>query len=124
MVVVGKGGIYSPNHYSSRWHTPLSMGTPDSPVVHQTLHCSQSVRTTSAVRWGLELFTIKVFYPYGALDRPVPPNVADCLLTSDALDCGRSPTVDCWRSRLLHQGLTRQFGGTPDSPMIFSGRAS
>jgi hypothetical protein len=23
------GGIYSPNHYSSRWLTSLSMGTPD-----------------------------------------------------------------------------------------------
>jgi hypothetical protein len=40
MVVVG--GIYSPNHYSSHWLTALSMGTPDSPVVHHTLHCSLS----------------------------------------------------------------------------------
>jgi hypothetical protein len=30
MVVVG--GIYSPNHYSSRWLSSLSTGTPDSPV--------------------------------------------------------------------------------------------
>jgi hypothetical protein len=41
MVVVG-GGIYSPKHYSSRWLTSLSMGTPDSPVVHWTLHYSLS----------------------------------------------------------------------------------
>jgi hypothetical protein len=40
MVVVG--GIYSPNHYSSRWLTTLSMGTPDSPVVHRTQHYSLS----------------------------------------------------------------------------------
>jgi hypothetical protein len=40
MVVVG--GIYSPNHYSSLWLTALSMGTPDSPVVHRTQHCSLS----------------------------------------------------------------------------------
>jgi hypothetical protein len=33
------GGIYSPNHYSSRRLTLLSTGTPDSPVVHLTLHC-------------------------------------------------------------------------------------
>jgi hypothetical protein len=38
MVVVG--GIYSPNHYSSRWLTALLMGTLDSADVHQTLHCS------------------------------------------------------------------------------------
>jgi hypothetical protein len=36
------GCIYSPNHYSSRWLTSLSMGTPDSPVTHRTLHCSLS----------------------------------------------------------------------------------
>jgi hypothetical protein len=36
------GGIYSPNHYSSRWLPGLSMGTPDSPVVYRTLHCSLS----------------------------------------------------------------------------------
>jgi hypothetical protein len=35
-------GIYSPNHYSTRWLTALSMGTPDSPVVHRTLHYSLS----------------------------------------------------------------------------------
>jgi hypothetical protein len=29
-------GIYSPNHYSSRWLTLLSTGTPDSPMVHRT----------------------------------------------------------------------------------------
>jgi hypothetical protein len=40
MVVVG--GIYSPNHYSSCWLTALSMGTPDSSVVHRTLQCSLS----------------------------------------------------------------------------------
>jgi hypothetical protein len=35
------GGIYSPNHYSSRycrWRTGQSDGAPDSPVVHQTVH--------------------------------------------------------------------------------------
>jgi hypothetical protein len=34
------GGIYIPNHYSSRWLTALSMDTPDSPVVHQIQHYS------------------------------------------------------------------------------------
>jgi hypothetical protein len=36
------GGIYSLQPLSSRWLTLVSMGTPDSPVVHQTLHCSLS----------------------------------------------------------------------------------
>jgi hypothetical protein len=36
------GGIYISNHYSSHWLTALLMGTPDSPVVHQTLHYSLS----------------------------------------------------------------------------------
>jgi hypothetical protein len=40
MVVVG--GIYISNHYSSHWLTSLSMGTPDSSVVHQTQYCSLS----------------------------------------------------------------------------------
>jgi hypothetical protein len=40
MVVVG--GIYSPNHYSSRWLSALSMGTLDSLMVHWTQYCSLS----------------------------------------------------------------------------------
>jgi hypothetical protein len=35
--VVVVGGIYSPNHQTNRWGGCLSMGTPDSPVRHQTL---------------------------------------------------------------------------------------
>jgi hypothetical protein len=34
--------IYSPIHYSSYWLSSLSMGTPDSLVVHRTLHYSLS----------------------------------------------------------------------------------
>jgi hypothetical protein len=48
----------------------------------------------------------------------VRPDVADCLLTSDASDYGRNPAVDYWRSRLLHRGLTGQSSATPDSPVI------
>jgi hypothetical protein len=36
------GGNYSPNYYSSHWLTSISMGTPDSPVVHQTHYYSLS----------------------------------------------------------------------------------
>jgi hypothetical protein len=42
----------------------LSMGTPNSPVMHRTghyiVHCS--VSATSTDHWGLELLTIEVFY--------------------------------------------------------------
>jgi|SRR5688572_22801225 hypothetical protein len=99
MVVVG--GIYSPNHYSSRWLTALSMGTPDSPVVHRTVrwctghsivHCL--VSATPADRWGLERLIVEVFCPFAAPNSPVRPVVADCLLTSDVSDRARSRTVD------------------------------
>jgi hypothetical protein len=35
------GGIYSPNHQSGHWEGLLSMGAPNSPVVHRTvtMHC-------------------------------------------------------------------------------------
>jgi hypothetical protein len=36
------GGIYILQPLPSRWLTLLSMGTPDSPVVHRTWHCSLS----------------------------------------------------------------------------------
>jgi hypothetical protein len=36
------GDIYSPQPLPSRWLFLLAMGAPDSPVVHQTLHCSLS----------------------------------------------------------------------------------
>jgi hypothetical protein len=60
------GGIYSPNHYSSRWLTALSMGTLDSPVVHRTLIIHCLVIATSDDRWGLELLTVEDLYPRGA----------------------------------------------------------
>jgi hypothetical protein len=36
------GGIYSLQPFHSRWLFLLSMGAPDSPVVHRTGHCSVS----------------------------------------------------------------------------------
>jgi hypothetical protein len=36
------GSIYNLQPLPSCWLTLLSMGTPDSPVVHRTLHCSLS----------------------------------------------------------------------------------
>jgi hypothetical protein len=80
MVVVG--GIYSPNQHSSHWLTSLWMGTSDSPmrIGHSTVHCP--VRATSANRWGLELLTVEVVYPFGAPDSPVAHRIVRCDLTS------------------------------------------
>jgi hypothetical protein len=66
MVVVG--GIYSLNHYFSRWLFCLSTDTPDSLV--RTRHCTvhSPVCATSADCWGLESLTIEFTYPCGATD--------------------------------------------------------
>jgi hypothetical protein len=41
--MAGWGCIYSPQHNSSRWRKAAVLcGTPDSPVVHRTAHCSLS----------------------------------------------------------------------------------
>jgi hypothetical protein len=123
MVVVG--GIYSSNHYCSHWLTALSMGTPDTPVVHRTQHCSLS--GACHVSWPLGFGAVDhwiLLYFWctgqssGTPDSPVWSDVADCLLTSDASDYGCSPIVDRCRSRPLHRGLTEQSGGTPDNPVI------
>jgi hypothetical protein len=103
MVVVG--GIYSPNQHSSRWLTSLLMGTPDSPVRtrHSTVHCP--VHARSADHWGLELLTVEVVCPFGAPDSPIRPVVVDCLLTSNATDCG---AVDRWAKMTVAHGHTGQ----------------
>jgi hypothetical protein len=80
MVVVG--GIYSHNHYSSRWLCSLSMGTPDSLVRtgHSTVHCL--VRAMSADHWGFEQSAIDFVCPCGAPDSPVAHRAVWCDLTS------------------------------------------
>jgi hypothetical protein len=52
------GGIYSLQPLPSRWLFLLSMGAPDSPVVHWTGHCSLSGACHVSVPLG-----------YGAVDR-------------------------------------------------------
>jgi hypothetical protein len=52
------GGIYSLQPLPSHWLFLLSMGTPDSPVVHQTSTVHYPVRATSARPLG-----------FGAVDR-------------------------------------------------------
>jgi hypothetical protein len=82
---------------------------------HYTVHCP--MRATSADRWGLELLTVEVVYPFGAPDSPVRLDVADYLLTYDASNCS---AVHRWVNMTVAHGLTGQSNGTPDSPIIFS----
>jgi hypothetical protein len=105
MVVVG--GIYSPNHFSSRccrWaHRTVRWCTG-----HSTLHCP--VSATSADRWGLGRLTIEVFCLLAALDSPMRSDFADWLLTS-ALQ-----TACSQRSRPLDE-VHRCSVVSTDSPM-------
>jgi hypothetical protein len=61
--MAGWGCIYSPQHNCSRWRKAAALcGTPDSPVVHQTAHCSVSgapsrCPATAGDRWRRRLFT-------------------------------------------------------------------
>jgi hypothetical protein len=105
------GGIYSPQPLPSRWLTLLSMGAPDSPVVHQTLHCS-----LSGARH------VNYLLGFGAVDR------WRLLSSSGTGQSGDFSTLtsdrDCslWQSTVGVQGdvalLAHQ---TPDSPVNYSG---
>jgi hypothetical protein len=55
------GGNYSPNHQSGRWGRLLSMGAPDSSVVHRTVtvHCPVRLLAPAlTLRAQSALFTI------------------------------------------------------------------
>jgi hypothetical protein len=97
------GGIYSPNHYSSRccrWRTG-----------QDNVHCP--VRATSAHRWGLERLTVEVLCLVDAPDSPVahrtcPVRSDFFALTSDA-HCSSFPD-DCWRRLPLLLGSSDMSG--------------
>jgi hypothetical protein len=94
------GGIYSPNHYSSRccrwahWTVRWCTG-------HCTVHCP--VRATSADRWGLDLLTIEAFCPLAAPDSLVAHRTDRCVLTSDfcCADCAAVSTIDRWEKLII-----------------------
>jgi hypothetical protein len=100
MVVVG--GIYSPNHYSSRccrWaHRTLRCC-----IGHGTVHCP--VHATSTDRWGLERLTVEVLCSLAAPDISVHYNFV--ALTSALC------TSTVHRSRLLDI-VDRCSVGSPD----------
>jgi hypothetical protein len=115
------GGIYSPQPLPSRWQRLLAMGAPDSSVHHQTttVHCP--VRATSAQPLR-----------FGAVDRwrrlsssstgqsgtlwLLHSDFCVSLFTTVALH-GR-PLA---RREPLLRWFTGQSGGTPDSPVNYSG---
>jgi hypothetical protein len=117
MMVVG--GIYSPSHYSSCWLTALSIGTPDSPVVHRTHHCSLSGACHVSRLLGfraIDCWRLLSFWCIGQSGAIWHRRLSSNLWWSDCC------TVDCWWSGPLLRGLTGQSSGTPVSPVIFSGR--
>jgi hypothetical protein len=82
------GSIYSLQPFPSRWLFLLSMGAPDSLVVHRTarwcteqatVHCP--VHATSAACWGLERLTVGVLCLVAALDSLLPHRT--CSVCSD-----------------------------------------
>jgi hypothetical protein len=108
------GGIYRLQQLPSHWLTLLSTGTPDSPVVQRTWHCSLSGACHLADHWGLERLTVEVICPLVAPDSPVYYDFA--ALTSDfcAAHCTLFIAVDRWaqltiallahRTCLVHTG--------------------
>jgi hypothetical protein len=122
------GGIYSPNHQVAVWPRLLAMGAPDSPVRHRTrtiqclVLCHVSQLLGSRAGQPLEALSSCGTGQFGATSNcPVPlrlrcSNFCAILFTTIAL-C----RVDRWRREPLLRWLIGQFGGTPDSPVNYSG---
>jgi hypothetical protein len=117
------GGIYSPNHYSSR-----CCRSPDSPVVHQTCHCSlsgachvsRSLGFGAVNRWS-PLSSSGTGQSGGTPDSPAHSDFA--ALTSDfcTVHFLLFTAVDRWPSWLLLRWLTGHVRCTPDSPVNYNG---
>jgi hypothetical protein len=118
------GGIYSSNHQFNRWGVCLSMGALDSPV-RQPRHPTVRVLTVSTVgaltSWGTG--------QYGTATRQVLFTVrcafwhcSDSARTVRALFTLQVTVgVDRYARQPLLRWHTRQSGGTPDSPVNYSG---
>jgi hypothetical protein len=114
----GGWGYLYPNHYSSRC----------SRWVHRTLHCSLSGACHVSRPFGFgavdhwsHLFSCGTGQSGGTLDSLVHSDFA--VLTSNfcSMHCSLVGAVGRWRSWPLLHWLTRQSGGTPDSPVNYSG---
>jgi hypothetical protein len=119
MVVVG--GIYSPNHYSSRccrWaHRTVRWCTR-----HCTTHCL--VCATSADRWGLERLTVEVLCPLMASDSPVVHRTVGvfsfCIFDFCVVQCSLFTAVDRWTQLTVAPLAHRAVLCTLDSPVNYS----
>jgi hypothetical protein len=101
----------APNLFHSSWLTLLSMGAPDSPVVHRTLHCSLS-----------DAFHVSYPLGFGAVDRwhllsSSGTGHVRCVLTfcSDFWLALLTVADDRWHAE------SRCSIGSPDSPVNYSG---
>jgi hypothetical protein len=97
------------------------MGTPDSPMVYRTLHCSLSGACHVADRWGSERLIVEVLCPLVAPDSPVRSDFA--VLTSHlcTVHCSSVSTIDRWAKLTIAPLAHRTVRCTPDSPVNFSG---
>jgi hypothetical protein len=75
------GGIYSSQPLPSHWLFLLAMGTPDSLVAHQTLHCSLSGARHVSYPLGFGAVDRCVFCLQAAPDSPVAHQT--CLVCSN-----------------------------------------
>jgi hypothetical protein len=116
------GGIYSPNHQTSRWGGLLSMGAPDSLVHHRTLTGapSDTVRCASHVTQllGFWRFRLLELWLLGAPGRHYSLSGAP----SGAALTLRELSVHCSRCRRPLEStvalLSRYFASTPDSSVV------
>jgi hypothetical protein len=119
----GGGGIYSPTHKNGHWGGCLLMGAPD--TIRCASHVTQPLgfdRWSSdswdhqTVRWctGQSLFTVRcAFWRCSDFCANCPCTVAHCSPFAD----------DRWRCSRCSAWHTGQSGGTPDSPVNYSGVA-
>jgi hypothetical protein len=123
--MAGWGGIYSHQPSCSRWGTMLAMGAPDSPVPHGTGTVPCSVRRHVSQLLGLGAGRpLEALSLCGTGQSGVTPDMY-CSLYDAPLTLPSDYAAHC-SSRQVILKLTvarssRCSGGTPDSPVIFSG---
>jgi hypothetical protein len=108
------GCIYSPQPL---FQLLLSMGTPDSPMVHRTLHCSLSCECHVSRSLGFGAVDCRSLLSScgtgqsgGTRDSPVCSNFADWLLTSDGQTVPQSTIGKVDRWSILSSCGTEQSG--------------
>jgi hypothetical protein len=119
--MAGCGGIYSHQLSCSRWGRLVAMGAPDSPVRHWTLSGVPPCQPTVGLGAGRPLDALSSWGTgqYGAApDRYCSLSGAPLTLRSDSV-------THCSSCQVLLQSTvarsSRCSGGTPDSPVSFSG---